>query len=205
MSTSLSHYELGRRFWHQQDYQRSLDAVEQAIALKLFAYDDEATQELWQKHLILPGFMLKRPKLELADALILMANSMYELGRRQNSIEHLYISSEVIYLASALMHSGLDLVKEVLLHLEELAKHVAVAAMDVLNQMHDSSLIEIMNNHRLDCTGDPGHAPPPLVLPDVPVFYPRDCLGRRLATLTPASFPSAFNPSPLTFTLTHVS
>lgn len=57
MSTSLSHYELGRRFWHQQDYQRSLDAVEQVVALKLFAYEDPAAQELWQKHLILPGYI----------------------------------------------------------------------------------------------------------------------------------------------------
>ena len=35
---SLSNYELGRRFWHQQDYQRSLEAVEHSIALKLFPY-----------------------------------------------------------------------------------------------------------------------------------------------------------------------
>jgi len=36
--SSLSNYELGRRFWHQQDYQRSLEAVEQSIAAKLFPY-----------------------------------------------------------------------------------------------------------------------------------------------------------------------
>ncbi len=35
---SLSNYKLGRRFWHQQDYQRSLEAVEQSIAVKLFPY-----------------------------------------------------------------------------------------------------------------------------------------------------------------------
>ena len=36
--SSLSHYELGRRFWHDKNYQRSLDAVEVAVALKLFPY-----------------------------------------------------------------------------------------------------------------------------------------------------------------------
>ena len=37
--SSLSNYELGRRFWHQQDYQRSLEAVEQSIVVKLFQYE----------------------------------------------------------------------------------------------------------------------------------------------------------------------
>ncbi|MBZ4217955.1 hypothetical protein, partial [Klebsiella aerogenes] len=64
-------------------------------------------QAQWQRSLIAPGYVFKRPKLELADALILMANSMYELGRRQSSIEHLYLSLEAIHLSAAMMHSGL--------------------------------------------------------------------------------------------------
>ena len=64
-------------------------------------------QELWQRSLITPGSGFKRPKLELADSLILMANSMYELGRRQTSIEHLYLSLEAIHLSAAMMHCGL--------------------------------------------------------------------------------------------------
>ena len=36
-----------------------------------------------------------------------MANSMYELGRRQGSIEHLYLSLEAIHLSAAMMHSGM--------------------------------------------------------------------------------------------------
>jgi hypothetical protein len=35
---SLSLYELARRFWQQQDYERSLFSVEQSIALKLYPY-----------------------------------------------------------------------------------------------------------------------------------------------------------------------
>lgn len=36
---SLSNYELGRRFWQQQDYQKSLEVVEWSIAYKLFPYE----------------------------------------------------------------------------------------------------------------------------------------------------------------------
>ena len=61
----------------------------------------------WQHNLISPGGALKRPKLELADSLILMANSLYELGRRQASIDLLYLSLEAIHLSAAMMHSGM--------------------------------------------------------------------------------------------------
>ena len=54
-----------------------------------------------------PGAVFKRPKLELVDALILMANSMYEVGRKQTSIGYYYLSLEAIHLASAIIHSSL--------------------------------------------------------------------------------------------------
>lgn len=104
ISSSLTLYELGRRFWQHQDYERSLVAVEQAVALKLFPYKDGTQLERWQRGLLTPGYLFKRPKLELADALILKANCMYELGRRSRSIERLYQALEAVHLAAAFMH-----------------------------------------------------------------------------------------------------
>lgn len=107
ISSSLTLYELGRRFWQHQDYERSLVAVEQAISLKLFPYEDRAQLERWQRGLLSPGYMFKRPKLELADALILKANCMYELGRRGRSMEYLYQALEAVHLAAAFMHCSM--------------------------------------------------------------------------------------------------
>lgn len=105
--SSLSLYELARRFWQQQDYERSLVAVEQSIALKLFPYTDMKLLTRWQQSLVTPGYLFKRPKLELADALILKANCMYELGRREQSVEYLYQALEAIHLSAAMMHSSM--------------------------------------------------------------------------------------------------
>lgn len=107
ISSSLTLYELGRRFWQHQDYERSLVAVEQAISLKLFPYKDSIQLERWQRGLLSPGYMFKRPKLELADALILKANCMYELGRRGRSMEYLYQALEAVHLAAAFMHCSM--------------------------------------------------------------------------------------------------
>ncbi len=47
--SSLSLYELSRRFWQQQDYERSLVAVEQSVALKLFPLPHQPEQQQrWQ-------------------------------------------------------------------------------------------------------------------------------------------------------------
>lgn len=60
----------------------------------------------WQHYLVTPGLLFKRPKLELADALILKANCMYEMGKRDQSIEHMYQALEAMHLAAAMMHNS---------------------------------------------------------------------------------------------------
>lgn len=102
---SLSLYELARRFWQQHDYDRTILAIEQALAHKLFPYTDAEMLERWQRRLVRPGLAFKRPKLELADALTLKANTLYELGKRDRSIEHLYQTLEAVQLSAALMHT----------------------------------------------------------------------------------------------------
>lgn len=81
--------------------------MEQSIALKLFPYQDQRLLSKWQQSLVTPGYLFKRPKLELADALILKANCMYELGRREKSMEYLYQALEAIHLSAAMMHSSM--------------------------------------------------------------------------------------------------
>lgn len=118
--------------------------MEQAISLKLFPYHDAKLLQRWQKGLLSPGYLFKRPKLELADALILKANCMYELGRRGRNMEYLYQALEAVHLAAALMHCSMDLVPEVLQHLETLTQHISRAAVDILNSMKNKQLLELM-------------------------------------------------------------
>ena len=172
--SSLSLYELARRFWQQRDYERSLVAVEQSIYHKLFPYQEPRLLGRWVKSLVSPGAVFRRPKLELADALILRANCLYELGRRDSSIEHLYQALEATHLSAALMHSSMgstvrcvvcsalptgtlphfidradplcmqDLVPEVLTHLESLSVHVGMTVAEVLTKMTTAHLAELM-------------------------------------------------------------
>ena len=105
--SSLSMYELARRFWQQHDFERALVAAEQSVALKLFPYHSGELQAQWQRSLVSPAGTFKRPKLELADVLIVRANCMYELGRRERSMEHLYGALESVRLAAAMMHTSM--------------------------------------------------------------------------------------------------
>eukprot|EP00983_Pelagomonas_calceolata_P048236 1140973-Pelagomonas_calceolata.AAC.4 len=104
LTSAVSLYELGRRFWQQQDYERALVAVEQALSLKLFPSHEPHMLKRWQQALVSHSPTLKRMKLETADALTLRANCMYELGKRDGSVQHMHGALESIHLAAAMMH-----------------------------------------------------------------------------------------------------
>lgn len=122
------------------------------MPLSLFMTQDPELQSQWQHNLMGTSSTFKRPKLELADGLILMANCMYEIGRRQSSVEHLYLSLEAIHLSAALMHNSMDLVQEVLSHLELLSQHVALALTQALTRIKSSKLMELMVVYGAQCT-----------------------------------------------------
>lgn len=104
LSSAVSLYELGRRFWQQQDYERALVAIEQALSLKLFPSHEPTMLTRWQQLLVSQSPTLKRMKLETADALTLRANCMFELGKKQGSVQHMHGALESIHLAAAMMH-----------------------------------------------------------------------------------------------------
>jgi hypothetical protein len=112
---------------------------------------DPALQAHWQEKLMGSDRTFKRPKLELADSLILMANSMFEIGRRQGSVEHLYLALEAIHLAAALMHNNMDLVHDVLSHLELLSQHVARALTHALPLIKADKLAELVEVYGAAC------------------------------------------------------
>jgi len=107
LTSSVSLYELARRFWQQQDYERALVAIEQSLSLKLFPSSEPNMLSRWQQTLVSQSLTLKRMKLETADALTLRANCMYELGKREGSVQHLHGALESIHLAAAMMHSSM--------------------------------------------------------------------------------------------------
>lgn len=108
LTSAVSLYELGKRFFHQQDFLRALVAIEKALSMKLFPTASEHhALTRWQQALVSQSPALKRMKLETADALTLRANCMYELGRREGSVQHLHGALESIHLAAALMHCSM--------------------------------------------------------------------------------------------------
>jgi len=79
-------------------------AIEQALSLKLFPSHEPTMLTRWQQLLVSQSPTLKRMKLETADALTLRANCMFELGKKQGSVQHMHGALESIHLAAAMMH-----------------------------------------------------------------------------------------------------
>lgn len=103
MLASQATYEISIRFWQHQDYERALVAVEQAIALKLFPFQDPYLLLSWQQRLVTRGKAFHGPRMQLASALILKAQCVYEIGILQQRVEFLSQGIEAVRLASLLL------------------------------------------------------------------------------------------------------
>ncbi|KAL6761395.1 hypothetical protein V8C86DRAFT_2536998 [Haematococcus lacustris] len=102
-SVSLS--QLGHQLLSVSDYQHALAAADQALALKLYPYEDPSLSLRWQQSLVRPGYLFQRPKAELVDILALRAGCLLGLGKRDRSLDHLRQAMDAIYLAAAVSHS----------------------------------------------------------------------------------------------------
>ncbi|KAG1675040.1 hypothetical protein FOA52_002697 [Chlamydomonas sp. UWO 241] len=127
MVASLSLYELGRRLWQEQAYERSVLNVERSLAYKLFPYTDRSRNLLWLRALASPAGSFERPKLELADALVLAAACMHQVGKRSfeaGDPSYLYTAYKAAHLGATLMQLTSDPKPEVTDHLEALCGEV---------------------------------------------------------------------------------
>lgn len=104
MLASQAMYEISLRFWQHQDYEKALVAVEQAIALKLFPFQDPQQLLSWQQCLVSQGTAFHGPRMQLAVALALKAQCVYDLGLRKQSVEFLSQGIQAVGLAAELFN-----------------------------------------------------------------------------------------------------
>ncbi len=53
--TSASLYDMAKHAYDQQDYDEAIIALEESLALRLFAYQEDGLLVRWQQGLVAPG------------------------------------------------------------------------------------------------------------------------------------------------------
>lgn len=63
------------------EYDEAIIALEESLALRLFAYTDQKTLDRWQQGLVMPGAQYRHDKKAIADSLILRSDCLVQLAR----------------------------------------------------------------------------------------------------------------------------
>lgn len=152
--SSLSLFELARRLWSQEEYQRAIIALQQSLALKLFAYQEGVKLERWQQALLMPSTVLRRQKIELADTMLLKVDCMVQLARKEKNVLLLESALNCLQLAVALVKAGvqnLELLPETVEDLAMRANSIAWTSADILPRLWISQIHELMGRFNLTC------------------------------------------------------
>lgn len=79
--SSVSLYAIARHAYQEADYDEAIIALEESLALRLFAYADQKTLDRWQQGLVMPGSLFRRQKMDLANTLVLRSDCLVQLAR----------------------------------------------------------------------------------------------------------------------------
>jgi hypothetical protein len=79
--SSVSLYEIARQAYQAGDYDEAIIALEESLALRLFAYTDQQQLDRWQQALVLPGGLFRRQKMDLANILVLRSDCLLQLAQ----------------------------------------------------------------------------------------------------------------------------
>ena len=63
------------------EYDEAIIALEESLALRLFAYTDQKTLDRWQQGLVMPGAQYRHDKKAIADSLVLRSDCLVQLAR----------------------------------------------------------------------------------------------------------------------------
>ena len=77
----MSLYEIARQAYQAGDYDEAIIALEESLALRLFAYTDQQQLDRWQQALVLPGGLFRRQKMDLANILVLRSDCLLQLAQ----------------------------------------------------------------------------------------------------------------------------
>jgi len=87
------------------EYDEAIIALEESLALRLFAYTDQKTLDRWQQGLVMPGTQYRHDKKAIADSLVLRSDCLVQLARVS-----LWVGLECIQDCGVLnMHTGFGL------------------------------------------------------------------------------------------------
>jgi hypothetical protein len=65
----------------EAEYDEAIIALEESLAMRLFAYTDQKTLDRWQQGLVMPGRQFRHEKRLLADNLVLHSDCLMQLAQ----------------------------------------------------------------------------------------------------------------------------
>eukprot|EP00191_Tetraselmis_sp_GSL018_P011313 CAMPEP_0177608720 /NCGR_PEP_ID=MMETSP0419_2-20121207/18631_1 /TAXON_ID=582737 /ORGANISM="Tetraselmis sp., Strain GSL018" /LENGTH=1218 /DNA_ID=CAMNT_0019103447 /DNA_START=169 /DNA_END=3825 /DNA_ORIENTATION=+ len=101
-------YNEGSQHMAQEDYSAAAAAFEQAMAYRVFPYMDTKMLEHWQRALAMPGQLFRKQRLDLADVLLLSADSRLEMAQNANDLNTLESAMKTLELSVALREADGD-------------------------------------------------------------------------------------------------
>eukprot|EP00775_Hariotina_reticulata_P012473 gene12473-12607_t len=151
--SSVSLYAIARHAYQEAEYDEAIIALEESLALRLFAYADQKTLDRWQQGLVMPGSMFRRQKMDLANTLVLRSDCLVQLAREQRDVDDLTEAMELLQLATALLKGGDELVPDSVVAITRRASTIAQVAVELLPQLKTSRVKEVLERHGISCTG----------------------------------------------------
>lgn len=108
MLSSVSLYAIARHAYQEAEYDEAIIALEESLALRLFAYADQKTLDRWQQGLVMPGSLFRRQKMDLANMLVLRSDCLVQLARVSYACRCSSCGSWVESVASAALRGTID-------------------------------------------------------------------------------------------------
>lgn len=72
---------IAHQAYQAAEYDEAIIALEESLALRLFAYTDQKTLDRWQQGLVMPGTQYRHDKKAIADSLVLRSDCLVQLAR----------------------------------------------------------------------------------------------------------------------------
>ncbi|GBF88170.1 hypothetical protein Rsub_00882 [Raphidocelis subcapitata] len=151
MLSSVSLYEIARHAYQQAQHDEAIIALEESLALRLFAYADQATLDRWQQGLVLPGSLFRRQKMDLANILVLRSDCLVQLAQEQQDVDDLTEATELLNLATALLKAADELVPDSVDALRRRAETISRVAIDLLPRLKPSRVAEVLSHYGVPC------------------------------------------------------
>ncbi|WIA36708.1 hypothetical protein OEZ86_007983 [Tetradesmus obliquus] len=151
--SSVSLYAIARHAYQEAEYDEAIIALEESLALRLFAYADQKTLDRWQQGLVMPGSLFRRQKMDLANMLVLRSDCLVQLAREQRDVDDLTEAMELLQLATALLKGGDELVPDSVTAISRRAATISAMAAELLPQLKTSRVKEVLEHHGIACTG----------------------------------------------------